>query len=227
MYVRLIKLSNYRKLKKRNSTKYTKFMKVVLASASPRRARLLNQVGIKFEVDPASINEVIEDKSKPDTIVETLARHKAKNVASHQPESFIIAADTIVCLDAEIFGKPDSEEQAAEYLQRLSGNTHDVYSGVYAGTTNSDCEFTSYISFSERTKVTFSALSEQEIKQYVEVGQPFDKAGSYGIQDDLGSLFVEKIEGDFYNVVGFPLHRFYVILRNKMPDIHQELFFHS
>lgn len=202
-------------------------MKVVLASASPRRAQLLQQVGIPFEVDPASINEVIEDESKPDIIVETLARHKAKDVASHQPDSFIIAADTIVCFENEILGKPDDEQQAAEYLKRLSSHTHDVYSGVYAGLTNSACNFTSYISFSERTKVTFSALSEQEINQYVEHGQPFDKAGSYGIQDDLGSLFVERIEGDFYNVVGFPLHRFYVNLRNEMPDIHQELFFHS
>lgn len=202
-------------------------MKVVLASASPRRARLLEQVGIHFEVIPASINEVIEDETKPATIVETLARHKAKDVATHQPERFIIAADTIVCLEDEILGKPEDEKQAAEYLRRLSGNTHDVYSGVYAGLTNSTCEFNSFISFSERTKVTFSALSEQEIKQYVKFGQPFDKAGSYGIQDDLGSLFVERIEGDYYNVVGFPLHRFYLNLRNKMPGIHKELFFHS
>ncbi|MDX1642012.1 MAG: Maf family protein [Balneolaceae bacterium] len=202
-------------------------MKVVLASASPRRARLLNQVGIQFEIIPASINEVIDVESKPPTIVETLARHKAKNVGTHKPDSFIIAADTVVCLDDEILGKPDDEDQATEYLKQLSGNTHDVYSGVYAGLTNSACEFTSFISFSERTKVTFSALTEQEIKQYVKYGQPFDKAGSYGIQDDLGSLFVERIEGDYYNVVGFPLHRFYVNLRNEMPQIHKELFFHS
>ncbi|WP_234571877.1 Maf family protein [Rhodohalobacter sp. 614A] len=200
-------------------------MKVVLASASPRRARLLEQVGIRFEVMPSSIDEIIEDETKPDTVVETLARHKAEDVAVHQPERFIIAADTIVCLDNEILGKPADENQAKEFLRRLSGHTHDVFSGVYAGLTNSASEFTSFISFSERTKVTFSALSEQEINQYVQFGQPFDKAGSYGIQDDLGSLFVERIDGDYYNVVGFPLHRFYVNLRNKMPDIHKELFF--
>ena len=202
-------------------------MKVVLASASPRRAHLLEQVGIPFEIDPSSINEVIEDESKPSVVVETLSRHKAKDVASKHPDSFVIAADTIVCLNNEILGKPETENQAADYLWRLSDNTHDVYSGVYAGITNSLCEFTMHLSFSERTKVTFHALSELEIEHYIKFGQPFDKAGSYGIQDDLGSLFVERIDGDYYNVVGFPLHRFYVNLRNKMPEIHKQLFFKS
>lgn len=202
-------------------------MKVVLASASPRRARLLEQIGIHFDIIPSSINEVIEDESKPDTIVETLSRHKAKDIVSENPDCFIIAADTIVCLDNKILGKPEDENQASDYLRLLSGNTHHVYSGVYAGLSNDANEFTSFISFYERTKVTFTALSELEIQQYVKFGQPFDKAGSYGIQDDLGSLFIEKIEGDYYNVVGFPLHRFYVTLREKMPDIHKELFFRS
>lgn len=202
-------------------------MNVVLASASPRRAKLLKQVGIQFKIDPPSINETIEENTKPGTIVKTLSRHKAKNVATRRPNSFIIAADTIVCSGNEILGKPEDEAQAAEYLRRLSGTAHDVYSGVYAGTTNDVHEFTSFISFSERTKVVFSALSELEIEQYITYGQPFDKAGSYGIQDDLGSLFVERIEGDYYNVVGFPLHSFYNHLRKEMPGIHKQLFFRS
>ncbi len=202
-------------------------MNVILASASPRRAQLLSQVGIHFEVDPSSIEETFSDKIPPSEVVQKLARQKAKDVAKRHPGKFIIAADTIVCLQDEILGKPDNKEQAAEYLQRLSGQTHDVFSGVHAGLTNSSGVFSSEICFFERTKVTFTALSEIEIEQYIRYGQPFDKAGSYGIQDDLGSLFVEKIEGDYYNVVGFPLHRFYDSLKNQMPDIHQKLFFQN
>lgn len=200
-------------------------MNVVLASASPRRAHLLNQVGIQFKVDPSSIDEEIPEKAKPSEIVKTLARHKAEDVAKKNPNSFIIAADTIVSVDNQILGKPDDELQAEEYLQRLSSRTHDVFSGVFAGLTNDSCKFTSIICFSERTKVTFSALTQIEITQYIKFGKPFDKAGSYGIQDDLGSLFVERIEGDYYNVVGFPLHRFYEKLRTNLPDIHKKLFF--
>lgn len=202
-------------------------MNVVLGSASPRRAKLLEQVGIRFTVNPSSIEEIIEENTKPATVVQTLAEEKATDVAQKNPGSFIIAADTMVCLKNDILGKPADEAEAKKYLRRLSGKTHDVYSGVFAGLTNASSEFTSFISFSERTKVTFSALTELEIEQYVKVGKPFDKAGAYGIQDDLGSLFVEKIEGDYYNVVGFPLHRFYKILQTEMPDIHTHLFFQS
>lgn len=198
-----------------------------MASASPRRAQLLSQVGIHFEVDPSSIEETFPDKMSPSEVVQQLARHKAEDVAKRHPGQFLIAADTVVCLHDKILGKPDNEEQAAEYLHKLSGQTHDVFSGVHAGITNSAGKFSSEISFFERTKVTFTALSELEIEQYIKYGQPFDKAGSYGIQDDLGSLFVEKIDGDYYNVVGFPLHRFYDRLKNQMPDIHKKLFFQT
>lgn len=202
-------------------------MKVILASASPRRAQLLSQVGISFNIDPSTIEETFSDDSNPQDVVKQLARHKAEDVAKRQQGKFLIAADTIVCLNDEILGKPDDENQAATYLHQLSGNTHDVFSGVFAGLTNSSGKFSSEICFYERTKVTFAALSELEIKQYIKYGKPFDKAGSYGIQDDLGSLFVEKIEGDYYNVVGFPLHRFYHTLKKEMPDIHKKLFFQA
>lgn len=202
-------------------------MKVILASASPRRAQLLTKVGIRFEVDPSSMKETFPESAAPSDVVELLSRQKAEDVAKRHPEQFLIAADTIVCMNGEILGKPDDAQQAKEYLCQLSGQSHDVMSGVYAGVTNTSGEFNSAISFSERTKVTFSTLSELEIEQYIEYGQPFDKAGSYGIQDDLGSLFVEKIEGDYYNVVGFPLHRFYDTLKKEMPDIHKNLFFQT
>jgi len=202
-------------------------MKVILASASPRRAQLLTQVGIHFEIDPSSIEETFSEDTPPHEVVQLLARHKAEDVAMRHPEQFLIAADTIVCLDNEILGKPNDKDQASEFLQKLSGQTHDVLSGVYAGETDSSGKFRSEISFFERTKVTFSSLTELEIEQYIKYGQPFDKAGSYGIQDDLGSLFVEKINGDYYNVVGFPLHRFYDMMKTKMPDIHKKLFFQT
>jgi septum formation protein len=202
-------------------------MKVILASASPRRAQLLSQVGIDFIIDPSSIEETFSANSAPAEVVKQLACHKAKDVAIRHKEKFLIAADTIVCLEDEILGKPDNEKQAAKYLNQLSGKTHNVFSGVFAGSINSAGKFSSAISFYERTKVTFAALSELEIEQYIKYGKPFDKAGSYGIQDDLGSLFVEKIEGDYYNVVGFPLHRFYDTLKNEMPDIHKKLFFQA
>lgn len=202
-------------------------MKVILASASPRRAKLLSQAGILFDIDPSSIEETFSENSAPEDVVKQLACHKAEDVAKRHKGKFLIAADTIVCLENEILGKPHNEKQAAEYLYQLSGKTHDVFSGVYAGFTNSSAKFSSAITFYERTKVTFAALTELEIKQYIKYGQPFDKAGSYGIQDDLGSLFVEKIEGDYYNVVGFPLHRFYDTLKNEMPNIHKKLFFTS
>lgn len=200
-------------------------MKVVLASASPRRANLLNQAGIHFQVDPSSVDESIVD-SRPASLVIKLSKKKAEEVANRHPNSFVIAADTIVCLKGEILGKPINDLQAAEYLRRLSNNTHEVYSGVYAGLTNASGLITSDLFFSERTKVTFSALSELEIKQYIKHEQPFDKAGSYGIQDDLGALFIKKIDGDYNNVVGFPLHRFYNNLRKEIPDIHKQLFSH-
>lgn len=202
-------------------------MKVILASASPRRAQLLTQVGISFEIDPSSIDETFSEGSAPAEVVKQLACIKAEDVARRHQHKFLIAADTIVCFDSNILGKPDNKKQAVEYLHQLSGKTHDVFSGVYAGFTNASGKFSSIISFYERTKVTFAALSELEIEQYIKYGQPFDKAGSYGIQDDLGSLFVEKIEGDYYNVVGFPLHRFYDTLKNEMPDIHKKLFFQA
>ncbi len=202
-------------------------MKVILASASPRRAQLLTQVGIRFEVDPSSMEETFPDSATPTDVVKLLSRQKAEDVAKRHPEQFLIAADTIVCMNNEILGKPNDANQAKQYLCQLSGQSHDVLSGVYAGITNASGAFDSSISFFERTKVTFSTLSELEIEQYIEFGQPFDKAGSYGIQDDLGSLFVEKIEGDYYNVVGFPLHRFYDTLKKEMPNIHTKLFFQT
>ncbi|MEQ9308527.1 MAG: Maf family protein [Balneolaceae bacterium] len=193
-------------------------LKIVLASKSPRRKKLLNQIGIIFEVIPSNTEEIIT-KHAPTEVVTSLALQKATDVASKVSSAFVIGADTIVVLDGAILGKPENEKDAISILTKLSGNTHSVFTGVSFVITNSKKEITSTHSFYEETKVRFSSLSEEEIKLYVASGSPMDKAGAYGIQDDWGSLFVEHIDGDYYNVVGFPLNRFYQELKNIEPTL--------
>jgi len=183
--------------------------KLILASASPRRASLLKQVGFEFEVRPSEIDEDVERFMIPENHVLELSYKKATKVAEIMKEGLIIGADTIVVLGSDILGKPESADEARTMLSRLSGHTHTVYTGLtildkVSG--RSACDY-------ERTDVTFRFLSESEIEQYVETRSSLDKAGSYGIQDS-GALFVSKIEGCFYNVMGFPLTKFYLTLRS-------------
>ena len=192
--------------------------RIILASQSPRRKKLLEQIGLTFEVFPSHIEE-ISNEEEPSLLVEDLALQKANDVASSFRDSLIIGSDTIVVLHGEIIGKPKDDHQAAEYLSMLSETTHDVYSGVAFVKTDKNGEIKASRTFHEQTKVTFSALGEQEIQAYIKSGNPLDKAGAYGIQDDLGVLFVEKIEGDYYNVVGFPLNRFYREIKTFMPEL--------
>ncbi len=200
-------------------------MKVVLASSSPRRALLFKQIGLSFTIDPSNVDETVSERLPPNEIVQVLALRKGMDVSSRHEHSLIIAADTVVCLDNKILGKPSSKKEAGEMLLSLSNVTHEVFSGVFVGLTSDHGKSSQSFTFSERTNVTFSALSELEVDHYIETGSPFDKAGAYGIQDDLGSLFVKKIEGDYYNVVGFPINAFYQHLKVKLPEIHQQLFF--
>jgi len=200
-------------------------MKTVLASSSPRRAALLKQVNLRFMIDPSDIDENSGSHNSPSEMVQTLSSRKGRDVSSRHENSLIIAADTIVCLDDEILEKPADKQEAAIMLGRLSNNSHQVYTGVYVGRTNSESKIIGDFTFFERTNVTFSALSDREIDHYIDTGSPFDKAGGYGIQDDLGSLFVKKVEGDYYNVVGFPLNSFYQHLKKYMPRAQQSLFF--
>jgi septum formation protein len=200
-------------------------MKIILASASPRRATLLKQLNIDFEADPSTIDEITEPGQMPSNLVEVLSELKGRDVAERHKSSLVIAADTIVCYKDQILGKPADESEARSMLTMLSDNTHDVYSGVWIGLTNGSAIIEHSFSFSERTKVTFSSLSESEINFYIAGGSPMDKAGAYGIQDDFGALFVKSIEGDYYNVVGFPLNAFYRNLRNELPHIHETVFF--
>ena len=141
-------------------------------------------------------------------MVKRLAREKAADVASRARSGIVIGADTIVVLDGHVLGKPRDPREARSMLRRLSGQTHTVYTGVAL----IDARTGRSTVFHERTRVTFRKISAQEIAEYVRSGSPLDKAGAYGIQDDFGAVFVEKVSGCFYTVVGFPLSRFYVEL---------------
>ncbi len=192
---------------------------LILASNSPRRKKLLSQLGLSFEVIPSNIEENFDSDRDPAEIVETLAHQKALSVASERAHSLVIAADTLVVLNGSILGQPADESEARQMLRNLSGNTHDVFTGVALIRTGGDAKITKELCFHERTKVTFTTLTEREIDQYVRSGSPMDKAGAYGIQDDRGSLFISGIEGDYYNVVGFPLHKFYQNMKQIAPEI--------
>ena len=172
-------------------------IKIVLASQSPRRRELLRLLCNDFEVSPADIDESIPQGMAADKAAEYTAKRKAAAVSS---DGLVIACDTVVIADGEILGKPADRADALRMLKMLSGKTHEVISGValkYKGVERS---------FSQRTSVTFYEMSDSEINDYLDSGEPFDKAGAYGIQG-LGGTFVERINGDFFNVVGLPVAR--------------------
>ncbi|MCG7345011.1 Maf family protein [Sporosarcina sp. ACRSL] len=182
---------------------------IILASGSPRRQELLRNIGISFETMPSNVEEVVElvDGDFAD-YVQKLAIKKAAAVSETKPEAVIIAADTIVVFQGEVYPKPSSKKQAESFLKKFSGNTHSVFTGVAIlgkGIENV---------FSVETKVTFKVLDEQLIQSYVGSGEPMDKAGGYGIQT-AGALLVEKIEGDYLNVVGLPLSKLIETLRKE------------
>lgn len=171
---------------------------IILASASPRRAELLQQIGLNFSVRPADIDERPEPDESPEHYVERLAREKALAVAASSPDSLVLGSDTSVVLNGEILGKPSDQADARETLARLSGNTHQVMTAV-ALATKDQCESVLVV-----TEVCFRQLSPAEIDAYVMSGEPMDKAGSYGIQG-LGGIFVDELRGSYSAVVGLPL----------------------
>jgi len=174
--------------------------KIILASQSLRRRDLLKQIGLEFEVDPSNYEEDMTLDMEPKKLAEHLSLGKAKDVASRHKDSIIISADTIVAVDNEVFGKPKTLERAKYMLQKLSGRAHSVITGF----TIIDTETNKQISRSVETKVYFKKLSEQEMDAYIATGEPLDKGGGYAIQG-LAALFVEKIEGDYFNIVGLPI----------------------
>ncbi len=183
-------------------------MKIVLASQSPRRRELLERMGVEeFEICPANDEEWAPPGLTPDQLVEYLSVEKACQVAENfDPEDVIIAADTVVAVEDRVLGKPGSRQQAVEMLTLLSGRSHAVYTGVTV------CRGDEIFTEHERTRVTFRPLTAAEIRAYVDTGEPMDKAGGYGIQG-LGSLLVEGIQGDYYNVMGLPVCRLGQMLR--------------
>ena len=180
---------------------------VILASSSPRRKELMQLLCSSFRVIPPECDEKLPAELETDQAAEYLSDLKCRYIAEIYENSVVIGCDTIVLCGGAIYGKPSSDEDAKRMLQALSGRTHEVVSGVTIGYKNN------FLSFSSRTKVTFRILSQEDIEAYCRSGEPNDKAGAYGIQG-LGSLLVEKIEGEYYNVVGLPVSE----IANKLPD---------
>ena len=177
---------------------------IVLASGSPRRKQLLEQIDLEFLVIPSQVHEDFDLDLSPEKFVEHYAKEKAKDIAKAHPDKWIIGADTIVVFNAEILGKPKDREDSFRMLKMLSGNTHQVFTGVSIQQSKMQVSDT----FHEYTNVTFNTLDDMVISYYIDTYKPFDKAGSYGIQDWF-SVCVNHIDGCFYNVMGFPLSMFY------------------
>lgn len=179
---------------------------LILASASPRRREIFQQAGLEFTVMPSTKEEVITKKDPKDAVME-LALQKAEDIAERSDSScMVVGADTVVAMDGKILGKPEDKEDAARMLRMLSGSRHQVYTGVAC-----ICKGVKKV-FCEETSVYFYPVTEEEIKSYIETGEPMDKAGAYGIQG-RAACFIRGIEGDYYNVVGFPIARFLQILK--------------
>lgn len=173
---------------------------VILASSSPRRQELLRQVGIDFSIRLSEVDETKITIDDPVERVETLALLKGRNVSFKFNGEIILSADTIVSYNNRTFEKPTTEKEAYEMISTLSGNTHEVYTGVAIRSKKYEKVFV------EKTTVEFWPINEEEIRQYIQTKEPYDKAGAYGIQSS-GALFVKRIIGDYYNVVGLPISR--------------------
>lgn len=185
---------------------------VILASSSPRRRELIKLICSDFRVIPPECDEKLPADISTYDAAEYLSDLKCRYIADIYDNSVVIGCDTVVICDGAIFGKPANDEDAKRMLRALSGKEHSVISGVTIGYNKR------YLSFSVDTKVTFRQLSETDIDAYVRSGEPLDKAGAYGIQG-AGSLLVEKINGDFYNVVGLPVSELAVKLEGFLENM--------
>jgi len=186
---------------------------IILASASPRRAELLRNASIPFRVKPAHVPEFPEKGEKPLDYCQRLARDKARKIHAEMPDHFVLGADTIVIADEHILEKPHDSDDATRMLRMLSGRTHQVSTGVcLLGPDNNGGSFEDICS--ETTQVTFSELSDAEIRAYVASGEPIDRAGSYAIQEKA-SRFAASITGCYFNVVGLPVPLVYRMLKKR------------
>ncbi len=184
---------------------------LILATISPRRKEIFELAGIKFQAHPSTYHEPNNHDKSPAELVQLHAVQKARDVATHYKNAWIVGADTIVVIDEHILEKPSDRTHAIEMLKMLSGVTHQVFTGYSVFNSDNGKYFTDF----EKTDVSFRKLSEQEIIHYVDNYAPFDKAGSYGIQD-YSAIFVHKIDGCFYNVVGFPIAKFVQVCKYKI-----------
>ena len=174
---------------------------IILASASPRRKELLEKINLKFEVDASDCEEDTNPGLEPEELVRQLSIKKAKSVAARHKNAIIITADTIGVMGDKILGKPQTENEASKMLQTISGKSHLVITGFSILDPNTNKIFTGTVN----TRVYIKKLTGHEIDAYVKTGEPLDKAGAYAIQG-IGAVIVEKIEGDYYNVMGLPLN---------------------
>ena len=182
--------------------------KLILASASPRRQQLMKDAGFTFEVWSKNVEEKYPQELHWENVPEYLSKVKASAFREElKADEVLITADTVVCIHDRILGKPADRKEAISMLQELSGNRHLVVTGVSVTTR------TEQLSFSSRTDVFFKRLSNEEIEFYVDTYKPFDKAGAYGIQEWIGYIGIERIEGSFYNVMGLPIQKLYETLR--------------
>jgi septum formation protein len=182
--------------------------KLILGSKSPRRHELLKGLDLNFEIRAKDVDESFPETLKESEIPEYLALKKAKAFTDElKAGEVVITSDTVVWLGDKVFNKPESREEAIEMIATLSGRSHTVITAVCILSREKHCVF------HDRTKVVFGEISQPEIEWYIDNYQPFDKAGAYGIQEWIGYMGIERIEGSFYNVMGFPTRMFYVELR--------------
>ncbi|NLG79380.1 MAG: septum formation inhibitor Maf [Firmicutes bacterium] len=194
-------------------------MRFVLASASPARAELLRQIGLRFDVVPSGIAEDMVDGNDPGESVAALALAKARHVAESERDAVVIAADTVIVLDGEVLGKPADADDARNMLRRMSGRWHQVASGLAVVDARSGREAACH----EITQVRMASLSPAAVDGYVATGEPLGKAGSYAIQG-RGALLVERISGCYFNVVGLPIARLVDLARAVGVDLMREAF---
>ena len=187
-------------------------MNFILASKSPRRRELLGTMGLKFDIKESTVDEsVVPKNTKPQIYVQELAMLKSGSVAAEAGEGFlVIGADTVVVKDDKIIGKPKNFSDAFSMLKSFSNSSHKVYSGISVTDSTSGRTVTDYC----ETEVFFSEMSDEEITNYINTYSPYDKAGSYGIQE-YASVFISKINGDFFNVVGLPVSKLYNLLKRE------------
>lgn len=181
---------------------------IILASKSPRRKELMQLMPVAFEVFTKEVEERIDEAKSPEENVKLLAEQKAYAVAKDYPERWVVGCDTIVVYEGNIMGKPKDEEDAVKMLKSLQGCVHQVYTGVSLRNIQQSIAE----SFTVESFVTMKALSDEEIAWYVKTGEPMDKAGAYGIQG-YASNFIDKIEGDYFNIVGLPVSTLYIYLK--------------